>query len=619
MAGSKWDIMTAHARITFAEELDPDLASTLGQIPGIKSKYGAWAVSHHAIAPLKAFLRRYDLRPETIHWVRPKPEDTPWEQVEKQLRESGEVRDFVLDGFLTNYQKSALSFGWRRQGFHLWHPTGSGKSLTGLLSGLAVSRRPILIVTRAPSRLQYAREVMKFTNLVPYVVRPKTQKRKKAKKISEYRQECKELGRREVIIVGWPSLPQALPALLAYGFGAVIFDELHTAKASKRYDSLVIPDPQEADSLAEAKKLERKEQELLAEHKGSFVKTTEHGRRLFVPLVSIASCAAELARHTYKRIGMTATPVKDRTRDLWGQLDVIEPNSWGSASLWQDRYADRKPGTYGGFDTRGSSNVEELQVRLRSVAHIMRYEDTHRELPAKRRQSFYIAPDDQVRPLGSFTAELKAAHKRGATAVLETKLAMAASMKRKAVVQLAEDHFYEKHKITIFTARKKDCEDLRETLLKSAYAKANELKVWSIDGSKTMEMRQAILDEYMSTPGPCVLVATGQSSGESLNIQDTDAAMFVMLPYTPGQLRQWEGRFHRHGMQRPVVIYYVIAEGTADEHVASILIDKLPAVEKLAQDQELASAKTELAGYDGFGTDEEFAQSILAMIDDDEG
>jgi SNF2 family DNA or RNA helicase len=68
--------------------------------------------------------------------------------------------------------------------------------------------------------------------------------------------------------------------------------------------------------------------------------------------------------------------------------------------------------------------------------------------------------------------------------------------------------------------------------------------------------------------------------------------------------------------KRPVTIYYVIAEGTVDERVCSILIDKLPAVESIGKDAELAEAMPILAGIDPNKTPEEFAQSILANIED---
>jgi SNF2 family DNA or RNA helicase len=120
----------------------------------------------------------------------------------------------------------------------------------------------------------------------------------------------------------------------------------------------------------------------------------------------------------------------------------------------------------------------------------------------------------------------------------------------------------------------------------------------------------------MSHPGPCLLVGTGDAFGESINLQDTDAALFVMLPWTPGQVRQWEGRFVRHGMKRPVVIYYVVAEETVDEQVADKLISKLPAVEAVAKDEELAAARAFIAGTDD---EEALAESIIAKLMASEG
>jgi hypothetical protein len=51
-----------------------------------------------------------------------------------------------------------------------------------------------------------------------------------------------------------------------------------------------------------------------------------------------------------------------------------------------------------------------------------------------------------------------------------------------------------------------------------------------------------------------------------------------------------------------------------DEHVANILIDKLPAVEKIVGDVELAEAGPVLAGIDQIDP-ETFAQSVLDCLD----
>ena len=122
-----------------------------------------------------------------------------------------------------------------------------------------------------------------------------------------------------------------------------------------------------------------------------------------------------------------------------------------------------------------------------------------------------------------------------------------------------------------------DVEDIGDRIKKLDVVKKSKgkIQVWAAHGGNDATERQDIVDKYMQSTEACALVGTGNSFGESLNMQDTDAAFFVMLPYTPGELRQWEGRFCRLGQKRTVTIYYVIAEATVDEHVADILISSI--------------------------------------------
>ena len=69
-----------------------------------------------------------------------------------------------------------------------------------------------------------------------------------------------------------------------------------------------------------------------------------------------------------------------------------------------------------------------------------------------------------------------------------------------------------------------------------------------------------------------------------------------MLPWTPRSIGQWEGRFARLGQKRPVLITYVIASGTVDEHVAELLVDKLPAVGEVADDEVIKEVEAAFSG-----------------------
>lgn len=610
---ANWDVLCPVAKIIF-DVNSPNyasLAADLARIAGVREVKGFWHIPFNALYVSLDVAEAYGVGAVSATWAKAAPSSAPaWEEVEAALRAGGEVRPFLFEGFLMPYQKEALCFGWNLSGVHYWHPTGSGKTCTGILCALS-QPGTLVIVTRAASRIQYGREVERFTNLKAHVVRPESQLRKKDQPLDAYLQECMTEGRRAVVVLGWESVKNNLDMLKKLRAGPVIYDESHRGKSAKRWDTLPLaPLPEDPDeALAQMRK-----DKADADAKKGFIKDTDTGRTLFIPHVSTASAAAELARLVQKRICTTATPIKDRVRDLYAQLDLAEPNGWGNTTAWMDRYADRKPGAYGGFDTTGASNTDELNSRLTTIAHILDYRETHRALPAKRRQSIYIPPEDQVKPDASFNKAMKEAANRGPGALLEVKLQRSAQMKRKAVLDLIEDHVGSRQKIVVFTGRKADCEDLGDAVKKMAIVKKLGAQVWAAHGEQPTAVRQRIVDAYMQSDGPCVLVATGQSFGESLNLQDTDAALFVMLPYDPGQLRQWEGRFSRLGQKRPVVIYYVIAEGTVDEHVAQLLIEKLPAVEKIAKDSELAEAGSVLAGYDGMDPDK-FAESVLSSLD----
>ena len=607
-----------HIRVIFRGTLLGAHEEGLLKIPGVrkrKSQVGthAFIIAHHAIEIANTYIKETGLQPVSASWSIKPRDPQPWEVYEQVLRDRGELQEWVLDGFLTEFQTDAITKTGHMTGTHLWHPTGAGKTLSAILWGL-IGIGPIIAVTRAASRLQFGREFERFTNLRPYVLRPLT--KKKQVTLDDYLNKNKS---RPVIVVGWESLTNNYDRLseIAAEGATLIFDESHRGKSTKRWQAVPLPEPPTTDPRKMSAFYKAQEEE--AKRQGGFIPKagdTRHqgpdmGRCMIVPIMNMTTAAGNLARVASRVICTTATPIKDRVRDLWAQLDLAEPYSWGSSNVWLHRYCAAKPGTYGGLDTRGSSNLPELASRLEKVTHKIDYRDTHRHLPAKRRQSMYIAPEDQCRATGGFAKELKAAAKRSALALLEVRLAQAASKKRRAVLSLVSDHISSGHKVVIFSGRRRDVEAIGEDIRKQPIIKKKKTKVWAAHGGVDTGERQKIVDAYMSSEEGCVLVGTGDAFGESLNMQDTDAALFCMLPYTPGQIRQWEGRFCRLGQKRPVTIYYVICEDTVEEHIAEILINKMDAVERIVEDEELAEAATAIGGTDN---EEELLDSILSKL-----
>lgn len=542
-----------------------------------------------AMAPLLAGMVGAGLLIVTAaRWSGPRPSREAWPVIERALRPH--VAPFVLaEGFLLPYQKDALEFLWNRPGGGLWHPTGTGKTLTSVLLSLRTPKLKV-VFTRAASRLQYAYEIDRFTGYTPYVWLPPTERRPPHKGVTGSARAVRELACSMepsafmaqnpggFVVSAWDNIADVYTLVSKGQVGVVVFDEAHKAKNHKRWDRIPLSPDEVPAARVEAKR------------RGGFVVDDEEGASMMVPKENASAYASRFAKLCDYVVTATATPAKDRARDLYAQLDVLDAGGFGSATNYLDRYADRRLDENGYVNSKGSSNEEELAARARLMVHQVDSSVTSAQLPAKRRIIHTVTAEDQIRALGDGEDDKKA--KKGAGhRLLEYHLMRAASRKRRAIRNLMLEHVDAGHKVVIFTGRRADC-----AYLYAEVGKVKGLQVWQAHGGLSSAERQDTTDAYMAHPGPCVLVATGQSMGESINLQDTDAAIFAMLPWTPGDLVQWEGRFSRLGQKRPVVLYYTVAEDSVDERVVSILLDKFGQVAKLAPDTQVDNIKAALAG-----------------------
>lgn len=518
-------------------------------------------------------------------WGAPPPDPTwTWARVVEVLRARGEVRPLYLDDYPLPYQREGIAFCAGLHGAHMSWPGGAGKTFASICWA-CLGAGPILHVTRASTRLQIARQWALYTTLRPIVLRPTAELRKRDVPWVEGIQASLAEGRRPVLVAGWESLIEhgttiaaTLGATLASA--SLILDESHKAKAVQRWTRHV-------DAAT--------------------------GDASFVRRKNVSSAAAALSEACARRLCTTATFIPDRPRDGWAQLDLAEPGDWGRFLEYSSdgaitggfawRYCDAKPGIWGGADTSGMSNADELLARISTCTHRVTLAETHRELPAKRRQSVYIPISEQAVAPASFRELYKKA--RGAQ-VLEVALMESASRKRPTIVGMLADAVAAKQKVVVFTGRREEVAALETAIRKHM----GDVPLWAAVGGESAHL-DACKQAYMSAPGPAILIGTGQAWGTGHDLQDTDLALFAMLPWTGGDLHQWEQRFFRHGMKRPVLICYLICEGSRDEAVVAALLSKLPAVEKLGGDVDTAAAADALRGLDDRDA---LAASLLAFV-----
>lgn len=550
------------------------LVSALEVHPGVKVRNDQVWCSENSAFLVNTVLKENKAKFKV--WFAPEPPGISKASIDNLVVSNG-LREWVPD-FLLPYQVDGLYFSATKDGAMLLHATGAGKSLSAIVWSL-LAPLPAIIVTRAMNRRNFAREITKYTTHSPLILEGETS-------------SPIDLGNRCFIIISWEILPAWLKELQKIKPVSVVFDESHRGKAHRRWEAIPVTKEEENDPDV----------------------VDLNGRKIkYRKLENIASAAADLSRTAKRRLATTATPIRDRLRDLWAQLDLIEP--WGFGSYWNfaRRYCDAKPNPWGGMDDTGRSNLDELVARLSFLIHEVPYSVSNGQLPAKRRHVVTIPVSDQDRP-ASFKAELKSVAERGGAGMIELRLAEAATRKRTFVIEHAIDALRNGQKVVVFTGRRKDCEKLAEDLGKRLDKEKVEARVWWGHGGVAANDRDVMIEAYMKEDGASILIGTGDAFGESISLQRTDLLIMAMLPYTPGQIVQREGRVTRLGQDRPVLILYPICEETYDEHVAEILINKLPAVEKVVGDEELSSLGAELRS--GGKTDDEIIDSLIEKLNE---
>ncbi|MFS0780952.1 DEAD/DEAH box helicase [Bacillus sp. 1P06AnD] len=77
-----------------------------------------------------------------------------------------------------------------------------------------------------------------------------------------------------------------------------------------------------------------------------------------------------------------------------------------------------------------------------------------------------------------------------------------------------------------------------------------------------------------------VLIAT-EAGGEGINLQFCNIIINFDLPWNPMRLEQRIGRVHRLGQEKDVLIYNFATEGTVEDHILTLLYEKIQLFEKV--------------------------------------
>lgn len=147
-----------------------------------------------------------------------------------------------------------------------------------------------------------------------------------------------------------------------------------------------------------------------------------------------------------------------------------------------------------------------------------------------------------------------------------------------------------------------------------------QVKSIRIDGTTSPVERQNLVQQFNADQDCKAAVLSIMAANAGLNMAAASCVIFAEIMWNPGIMVQAENRVHRIGQRDSVMVQYLLAAGTSDDHVWDLLAQKLNVLGKVG----LASASDESFKYadkqyqSNTWSDQPSISSFLCEIEDDE-
>lgn len=290
------------------------------------------------------------------------------------------------------------------------------------------------------------------------------------------------------------------------------------------------------------------------------------------------------------RVACTGTPVETRLLDLWNIMDLLQPGSLlGTLKQFSERY--EKPVAEG--PEAGRAVLAELKGRLgvgRPSGYVLRREKAQlRTLPPKNDVPISCDLSEEQRQLDR---DLVSSVGRQGTAghpfhVLNELMrlyqhpallargeppapadALAQCPKLRALLEQLAQIRRAGEKALIFT-RILDMQQMLQSVIAERLGVRADIVNGAVprsgDTRHSREGRKQILDRFRAEPGFAVIILSPDVAGLGLTLIEANHVFHYGRWWNPARERQATDRAYRLGQQRPVSVYYLIAEDPRHE------------------------------------------------------
>uniref|UniRef100_A0A1A8R8W9 SWI/SNF-related matrix-associated actin-dependent regulator of chromatin subfamily A-like protein 1 n=2 Tax=Nothobranchius rachovii TaxID=451742 RepID=A0A1A8R8W9_9TELE len=320
----------------------------------------------------------------------------------------------------------------------------------------------------------------------------------------------------------------------------------------------------------------------------------------FLKNMKTARCKAALPllKAAKRVILLSGTPAMSRPSELYPQILAVKPSLFPRMHEFGVRYCDAHQNDWG-WDYSGSSNLGELKLLLEECLMLRRLKsDVLSQLPAKQRKVVTMTLDGiSSRTKTALTAaakELTRCH-RSKTEEKEALLVFynhTAEAKLHAIMDYITDMLEcGRQKFLVFAHHKLVLDYIVAELVKK------DVGFIRIDGSTPSAERHQLCEHFQFSSNVCVAVLSITAANMGLTLHSADLVVFAELFWNPGVLIQAEDRVHRIGQTSNVDIHYLVAKGTADDHLWPMIQAKMNVLEQVGLSESNLSDKAENTSF----------------------
>ena len=284
-------------------------------------------------------------------------------------------------------------------------------------------------------------------------------------------------------------------------------------------------------------------------------------------------------------IGLTGTPVLNRPGEIWSFLTMLEPEKFPSYEGFLETYT---------YDGKTPRNIDKLRDSLKTCMLRRKKSDVLKDLP----------PINRINEYHELSKEAKARYQKIMAGIYETlkewdpynagmqqniNNILVEMLRMKQVVSIDKvDHISDMAielsdsdtngtagKVIIFSQFKPTVKEICKRLGNEALA---------YHGDMSQGERQVAEDEFKSNEEKKFLVGTIQTMGTGLNLEIANNVIFADLDWTPANHSQAEERaYGRLSDPHNINSYYVLAEGTIEDYIQELLAEKMAVIEQTVE------------------------------------